>query len=208
MSKSIGCLLAIGAVVLLAVLFGVGIYNGLVGAEQAVEAQWANVETAYQRRADLIPNLVETVKGSAAFERETLDAVVQARSRVGQISAQATSEILNDPQRFEQFQQAQEGLNSALGRLIAVAESYPDLKSTTAFRDLMVQLEGTENRINVERSRFNEVAQSYNTRVRRFPAALFAGMFGFEPKPYFRSQPGSETAPRVDFGTGASPAPR
>ena len=142
-----------------------------------------------------------TVRGSAAFERETLEAVVQARSRVGQISAQVGSEILNDPQRFEQFQQAQEGLNSALGRLIAVAESYPQLQSTTAFRDLMVQLEGTENRITVERNRFNEVAQGYNTRVRRFPAALFAGMFGFEPKPYFRSQPGAETAPRVDFGT-------
>ncbi|HYG64921.1 MAG TPA: LemA family protein [Thermoanaerobaculia bacterium] len=201
MSKSIGCLLAIGAVVLLAVLYGVGVYNGLVGAEQAVEAQWAQVEAAYQRRADLIPNLVATVRGSAAFERETLEAVVQARSRVGQISAQVGSEILNDPQRFEQFQQAQEGLNSALGRLIAVAESYPQLQSTTAFRDLMVQLEGTENRITVERNRFNEVAQGYNTRVRRFPAALFAGMFGFEPKPYFRSQPGAETAPRVDFGT-------
>ena len=201
MSKSIGCLLAVGAVVLLVVLFGVGIYNGLVGSQQAVEAQWSQVEGAYQRRADLIPNLVETVKGASQFERDTLVQVTQARQQVNQISAQATSAILNDPQRFQQFQQAQDQLGSALGRLIAVAESYPDIKSVAAYRDLMVQLEGTENRINVERRRYNEVAQDYNTRIRRFPAALFAGMFGFQPKAYFRSAPGSENAPKVDFGT-------
>jgi LemA protein len=184
---------------LLVLLWGVGSYNGLVGSREAVSSQWAQVESAYQRRADLIPNLVATVKGSAQFEQDTLTAVVQARSRVGQVNA--GPDILNNPEKFAEFQQAQDQLSSALSRLLVVVERYPDLKSTQAFQDLMVQLEGTENRINVERNRFNEVAQSYNTRVRRFPAALFAGMFGFEPKPYFRSQPGSETAPRVDFGT-------
>ncbi|HVS00638.1 MAG TPA: LemA family protein [Thermoanaerobaculia bacterium] len=201
MGKSLGCLILIGVLIVVAVLYGGGVYNSLVGAQQAVEAQWAQVENAYQRRADLVPNLVETVRGSANFEQETLRQVVEARSRVGQISAQATSEILNDPQRFEQFQQAQEGLSSALSRLLVVSEQYPQLQSVGGFRDLMVQLEGTENRISVERKRFNDAAQDYNTRVRRFPATLFAGMFGFEPKPYFRSQPGAETAPKVDFGT-------
>jgi LemA protein len=201
MTKTMGCLIAVGVVVLLAILYGVGVYNGLVGAEQAVEAQWAQVESAYQRRADLIPNLVNTVKGAAGFEQETLRQVVEARSRVGQVSAQATSEILGDPQRFAQFQQAQDSLSSALSRLLVVVEQYPQLQSVQGFRDLMVQLEGTENRINVERNRFNRVAQDYNTRVKRFPAALFAALFGFEPKPYFSSQPGAETAPKVDFGT-------
>jgi LemA protein len=125
---------------------------------------------------------------------------VEARSRVGQISAQATQEILNDPQKFAQYQQAQDGLSSALSRLLVVSEQYPQLQAVPAFRDLMVQLEGSENRVSVERMRFNEAAQEYNTRVRRFPAAIFAGMLGFQPKPYFQSQPGAETAPKVDFG--------
>lgn len=201
--KKTGCLIAAGAVVVLIVLgalFLVGLYNGLVGAQQAVEAQWAQVENVYQRRADLIPNLVATVKGAANFEQSTLQGVVDARSRVGQISAQATQEILDDPQKFAQYQQAQDGLSSALSRLLVVAESYPTLQATQGFRDLMVQLEGTENRISVERRSFNQVAQDYNTRIRRFPAALFAGMMGFTPRPYFASQPGAETAPQVDFG--------
>jgi LemA protein len=199
-----GCLIAgIVAVVLVVILgmFLAGTYNSLVGAEQNVEGKWAQVQNAYQRRADLIPNLVATVKGAANFEQETLTRIVEARSRVGQVSAQATQEILNDPQKFQQYQQAQDGLSSALSRLLVVVEQYPQLQATAAFRDLMVQLEGSENRVSVERMRFNEAAQDYNTRVRRFPAAIFAGMLGFEPKPYFQSQPGAETAPKVDFGT-------
>ena len=196
--KNIGCLVVAGVLVLL-VLWGIGSYNGLVGAQQAVEAQWGQVQSAYQRRADLIPNLVATVRGSAAFERETLTDVVEARARVGQVTPQATAEILNNPQQFQQFQQAQDQLSSALSRLLVVVERYPELRSTAAFQDLMNQLEGTENRINVERNRFNEAAQAYNTRIKRFPNALFAGIFGFTPRPYFEAAPGAETAPRVDF---------
>ncbi|HEV8580810.1 MAG TPA: LemA family protein [Thermoanaerobaculia bacterium] len=202
--KRSGCLIA-GLVALgLVVIFGlylVGVYNGLVGAEQAVDAQWAQVQNVYQRRADLVPNLVATVKGAANFEQTTLNQVVEARSRVGQITPQATAEILNDPQKFAQFQQAQDGLSSALSRLLVVVERYPELRSVQAFQDLMVQLEGTENRIAVERRSFNQVAQDYNTRIKRFPAALFARMMGFEPKAYFQAQAGAETAPKVDFGT-------
>lgn len=199
-----GCLIAGIVVVVLVVILGMflaGTYNSLVGAEQNVEAKWAQVQNAYQRRADLIPNLVASVKGAANFEQETLTRIVEARSRVGQLSSQATQEILNDPQKFQQYQQAQDGLSSALSRLMVVVEQYPQLQSVPAFRDLMVQLEGSENRVSVERGRFNEAAQDYNTRVRRFPAAIFAGMLGFQPKPYFQAQPGSETAPKVDFGT-------
>jgi LemA protein len=196
--KNIGCLVVAGVLVLL-VLWGIGAYNGLVGAQQAVEAQWGQVQNVYQRRADLIPNLVRTVQGSANFERGTLTDVIEARSRVGQVSPQATSEILNDPAKFQQFQQAQDQLSSALSRLLVVVERYPELRSTAAFQDLMNQLEGTENRIVVERRRFNEVAQDYNTRLKRFPTALFANLFGFQPRPYFEAAPGAETAPRVDF---------
>ncbi|HYN22742.1 MAG TPA: LemA family protein [Thermoanaerobaculia bacterium] len=196
--KKIGCLVVAGVLVVLA-LWGVGAYNGLVGAEQEVEEAWAQVQNVYQRRADLIPNLVSTVKGSAAFERETLTDVVQARAQVGQLSTQATEQILNDPQKFQQYQQAQDGLSSALSRLLVVVERYPELRSTEAFQNLMVQLEGSENRIAVERRRFNEVARNYNTRLKRFPTNLFANLFGFEPRPYFAAQPGAETAPKVDF---------
>jgi LemA protein len=202
--KSMGCMIAgaIVAVIAVLALWAGGQYNGLVESEQSVEAQWAQVENTYQRRADLIPNLVRTVQGAANFEQETLRQVVEARSRVGQISSQATSDILNDPERFAEFQAAQDGLSSALSRLLVVVEQYPDLKAVRGFQDLQVQLEGTENRIAVERRRFNEVAQAYNTRVRRVPASWFISMLGwpFEPKAYFRSQPGAETAPKVDFG--------
>ena len=202
--KKSGCLIA-GLVVLgLAVVFGlylVGVYNGLVGSEQNVETQWANVQNVYQRRADLIPNLVATVKGAANFEQTTLNQVIEARSKVGQITPQATAEILNDPQKFAQFQQAQDQLSSALSRLMVVVEQYPQLQAVQAFRDLQVQIEGTENRIAVERRNFNLAAQDYNTRIRRFPAALFARLMGFQPKPYFQAAPGAETAPKVDFGT-------
>jgi LemA protein len=204
--KKMGCLIAALAVILIVGLFAMSTYNGLVTSEQAVEAQWGQVQNVYQRRADLIPNLVASVKGAANFEQSTLTQVIEARSRVGQVSAQATQEILNDPQKFQQFQQAQDGLSSALSRLMVVVERYPDLKAVAGFRDLMVQLEGTENRVAVERRSFNQVAQEYNTRVRKFPAALFASMFGFQPKPYFQAQAGAETAPRVDFGN-ATPAP-
>lgn len=198
--KSMGCIVGgvIVAVLAVLLLWGVGAYNGLVGSREAVDSQWAQVESAYQRRADLIDNLVATVKGSAQFEQDTLIRVTQARGQVGQVNAGA--DILNNPQKFAEFQQAQDQLSSALSRLLVVVERYPDLKSTQAFRDLMVQLEGTENRINVERNRFNEVARGYNTQIQRFPGALIASTFGFQPRPYFRSQPGAETAPKVDFG--------
>jgi LemA protein len=201
MKKGLGCLIAVVVAAVFLGMYLMGVYNGLVGAEQGVEAQWAQVQNVYQRRADLIPNLVATVRGAASFEQETLRQVIEARSRVGQMTPQATQEILNDPQKFAQFQQAQDTLGQALSRLMVVVERYPELRSVAGFQDLMVQLEGTENRIATERRRFNEVAQDYNTRVRRFPAALFAGLMGFEPRPYFTAAPGSETAPKVDFGT-------
>ena len=206
MKKGMGCLIAVIVAVVIFGMYLVGVYNGLVGSEQTVETQWANVQNAYQRRADLIPNLVASVKGAANFEQTTLREVIEARSRVGQLTPQATTEILNDPQKFAQFQQAQDQLSSALSRLMVVVEQYPQLQAVQGFRDLMVQLEGTENRVAVERRSFNQVAQEYNTRVRKFPAALFASIFGFQPKPYFQAQAGAETAPRVDFGN-ATPAP-
>jgi LemA protein len=205
--KRYGCLIAAVVVVLIFGMYLVSVYNGLVGAQQAVESQWAQVQNVYQRRADLIPNLVASVKGAANFEQTTLTQVIEARSRVGQLSPQASAEILNDPAKFAQYQKAQDGLSSALSRLMVVVEQYPQLQAVQAFRDLMVQLEGTENRVAVERRTFNQVAQDYNTRIRRFPAALVAPMMGFQPKPYFQAAPGAETAPKVDFGTPGAPAP-
>lgn len=202
--KNLGCLGLVGVLVLVAIiaaLSGTGVYNGLVNQQQQVDAQWANVQGAYQRRADLVPNLVATVKGSANFEQKTLEDVVKARAQA--TSVQLTPAMLSDPQALQRFQQAQDQLGGALGRLLAVSERYPDLKSTTAFRDLMTQLEGTENRINVERRNYNEAAQAYNTRIRQVPAAWYIGLlrWNFPPKAYFQAQPGSETAPKVDFGT-------
>ena len=201
MSRTVGCVIALVAVAAVFGLVLVSQYNGLVSAEQLVEESWSQVQNVYQRRADLVPNLVETVKGSASFEQGTLTAVVEARSRVGQISQAATQEILNDPQKFAQFQAAQDGLSSALSRLLVVVEQYPDLKSTAAFRDLMTQLEGTENRIAVERKRFNEVAAQYNTRLLKFPTNVVAGLFGwpFSKRPYFEATTSAQTAPKVDF---------
>lgn len=201
MGKTIGC---IGAAVVAAIVLGLwamGQYNGLVGSEQAVVAQWAQVENTYQRRADLIPNLVATVRGAADFEQETLRQVVEARGKVGQVSAEAGAEILNDPAKFQQFQQAQDQLSSALSRLLVVVERYPDIKATQNFTDLQHQLEGTENRITVERQRFNEVAQGYNTKVKRVPTAWFVKLLGwpFQEKPYFTAQAGAATAPQVQF---------
>lgn len=197
----IGCLAVLVGVVVLLAMFAMGQYNGLVTAQQGVEEAWSQVQNVYQRRADLVPNLVETVKGSAAFEQETLTAVVEARSRVGQISQGATEQILNDPQKFAQFQQAQDGLSSALSRLLVVVERYPELRTTQAFRDLMTQLEGTENRIAVERRRFNEMAREFNTRLLRFPTHLIVRILGwdFAKRPYFEAVAGAEVAPQVDF---------
>jgi len=193
-----------GAIVLAAIVIGFtisGTYNSLVQLDQGTQAQWAQVENVYQRRADLVPNLVATVKGAANFEKDTLTAVTEARSRVGQVTSGALENITRDPQAFARFQQAQDGLSSALSRLMVVVERYPELKATAAFRDLQVQLEGTENRITVERMRFNEAAQAFNTKRQTFPTVLIAGFFGdtFQPKPYFKSQTGAEKAPEVKF---------
>ncbi|MCU0303745.1 MAG: LemA family protein [Thermoanaerobaculales bacterium] len=193
-------IVAIGILVLLLIagalaMFGVGQYNRLVGLDESVDAAWAQVENVYQRRADLVPNLVATVKGSAEFEQDTLTAVVEARGKVGQV----TFDHAPTAAELEQFQQAQDGLSSALSRLLVVVERYPDIKSTEAFRDLQVQLEGTENRIAVERNRFNEVARGYNTARRSFPTVLLANLFGFAERPYFEATTGAEAAPVVEF---------
>jgi len=178
----------------------IGSYNSLVKLDQAVQAQWGQVENVYQRRLDLVPNLVETVKGAAAFEKDTFTAVTEARAKAGQTMVDA-SKVVNDPAAFERFQQSQDALSSALSRLSVVIERYPDLKATQNFRDLQAQLEGTENRIAVERKRFNEAAQAFNTKRDTFPTVLVAGFFGtrFNEKPYFRAQEGAEAAPKVKF---------
>ncbi len=172
-------------------------YNSLVTMEENVNQSWAQVSNQYQRRADLIHNLVETVKGYAAHEKETFMAVTEARAKVGQMSI--SPEVLNNPAAFQQFQQAQGALSSALSRLMVVVEKYPDLKANQNFLALQSQLEGTENRIAVERKRFNQSVQLYNTTIRRFPTVMLAGMYGFEKKLYFEAQPGAETVPDVKF---------
>lgn len=179
-------------------LMGTGIYNRLVTLQQGTDAAWAQVQNVYQRRADLIPNLVNTVSGAAAFEKSTLAEVVDARASVGRVQLPAGG-APSDPAQLAQFEQAQARLGSALSRLLVVAERYPDLKATAAFRDLQVQLEGTENRITVERGRFNEAVQAYNVAIKRFPAALLAGMFGHSPRPYFTATAGAERPPEVKF---------
>ena len=198
MKKFIPLIVILGALALL-VLPLVGQYNKVIGLQEGVDGQWANVENVYQRRADLIPNLVETVKGYAEHERETLEAVVSARAKATQVTAELTPEAMNDPAALQKFQAAQGELSSALGRLMVVMERYPDLKANQGFLDLQAQLEGTENRITVERRRFNEMAQGYNTTIRKFPMAMLAGMFGFEKKAYFEAAEGSEKAPAVKF---------
>ena len=174
MKKSIIIILAVVAIL---VIWVVSVYNGLVTMDENVSGQWANVETQYQRRADLIPNLVNTVKGYASHEKETLEGVVEARSKATQIKVDA----------------------EGLGKLLAITENYPDLKANQNFLELQAQLEGTENRINVARKNFNDAAQSYNTNIRRFPKNIFAGMFGFDKKAYFEAEEGSEKAPKVEF---------
>lgn len=179
----------------------VGSYNKLVQLSQAVDAQWAQVENAYQRRADLVPNLVETVKGAAKFEQSTMVAVTEARAKVGQVQAQPASSVVNDPAAMQRFQQAQDQLSGALSRLLVVSERYPDLKATANFRDLQAELAGTENRIAVERMRFNEAARAFNTTRDSFPTVVVAKMFGrrFAEKAYFQAQAGASTAPKVQF---------
>ncbi len=175
-----------------------GTYNSLVNQREKVVASFQNVETQYQRRADLIPNLVNTVKGSSDFEQETLNQVVSARAKATSINVDASKAT---PEQMQQYIDAQNGVSSSLSKLLAVVENYPDLKSTAAYQDLMSQLEGTENRIQVARQDYNTVAQPYNARVQTFPTNIVAGMFGFTQRPYFKAADGASNAPTVDFGS-------
>lgn len=195
-------LLVVGTIALVA--WGIGVNNKIVGLEQSADAQWAQVQNVYQRRADLVPNLVNTVAGAANFERTTLTEVTEARASVGRVNLPAAAP--SDPRQLEQFEQAQAKLGGALSRLLVVAEKYPDLKATTNFRDLQIQLEGTENRIAVERGRFNEVVRDYNTAIKRFPANIVAGFGGHAPKAYFTAASGAETPPAVKFDFGRKDA--
>ena len=205
MKKSVVIILGVvGALVAGVVIVGLmlaGGYNRLVGLSQNVDAKWAQVQNVYQRRADLIPNLVSTVSGAANFEKSTITEVTQARASVGQVKIDP-SKAPSDPEQLKKYQQAQDQLSGALSRLLVVAERYPELRATTNFRDLQAQLEGTENRISVERKNFNDASQAYNTAVKRFPTVLYAGMFGFQPKPYFQAQAGAENVPKVQFDFG------
>ena len=197
-----------GLIVILVVIAGVffaGKYNQLVGLQQKVDAQWAQVQNVYQRRADLIPNLVNTVSGAANFEKSTLEAVTNARASVGRVQLDP-NKAPSDAAQLEQFQAAQGQLSNALSRLLLVSERYPELKANQNFLSLQTQLEGTENRISVERSNFNQVVKDYNVAVRSFPTVLIAGMLGFPPKPFFTAQAGAEKAPPVQFNFN-SPAP-
>lgn len=197
-----GCLIWIivaaffALVVFAVVMWGTRTYNNMVKQQEAVTSQWGNVETAYQRRSDLIPNFVNTVKGAANFEQTTLTQVIEARSKATSVNIDPSK--MTDAS-LEQFQQAQGQLSSALSRLMVVVERYPELKATQNFRDLQVELEGTENRISVERRKFNEEAQSYNAYIKRFPQSFIAKRYGFEAKPYFKAQEGAEKAPEVKF---------
>ena len=201
--KSRGCLIAgvvLGGIAVVAIglfLWGTGVYNRLVKLDEGVSGAWSQVESQYQRRADLIPNLVETVKGFANQEKEVLTEVTEARAKVGQITV--TKEVLEDPAAFRKFQDAQDQFSSAISRLLAVSENYPVLKSNENFLALQTQLEGTENRIAVERQRFNQVVQGYNTEIRVFPGSIIAGFTGFKEKAYFQAKEGAEVAPAVKF---------
>lgn len=197
----IGCGVVLGIVILIGLILvfsGIGIYNQMVKLDEGVKEKWSQVENVYQRRLDLIPNLVETVKGYAAHERETFQAVTEARSKVGGVM-NVPGQALTNPEMFQQFQQAQAALSGALQRLMVVVERYPDLKANENFLSLQSQLEGTENRIAVERKRFNEAAREFNTYIRKFPKVILANMFGFREKPYFKAQEGADVAPKVKF---------
>mgnify|MGYP001175291095 FL=1 len=184
------------AVIAVIAIYFTSTYNSMVAQEEAVSTAWSNVENQYQRRSDLIPNLVNTVKGYAAHEKETFDAVVSARAKATQ-----TTVSIDDltPEKMQAYQRAQGEVGSALSRLLAVTENYPELKANENFKELQAQLEGTENRISVERRKFNETARGYNTAIRKFPRNIVAGMFGFEKHPYFEAEEGSEKAPEVKF---------
>ena len=199
MKRMIGCgVLAVVLLVIVGLFFwGIGHYNSLTRLQVAVDSAWAQVENVYQRRLDLIPNLVETVKGAANFERGTLEAVIEARAKATQTVI--SPEVLNDPAKFQQFQRVQGELSGALSRLMAVAEAYPDLKANRNFLELQSQLEGTENRISQERMRFNSTVQEYNTAIRIFPGSLVARLMGFDAKQFFQADPGAEKAPQVKF---------
>ena len=193
--KNLGWIIPV-AIVVVIVLWAIGGYNGMVKMDEQVQNKWANVETQYQRRADLVPNLVATVKGYAAHEKETLEGVVSARAKATQMTVDPTK---LDEASLKKFQEAQGELGNAIGRLLMITENYPELKANENFLQLQAQLEGTENRITVERQKFNETAKAYNTEVRKFPANIIAGMFGFERKPYFEAKEGADEAPKVEF---------
>jgi LemA protein len=196
-SKNLGLIVIIGLILLLAGC-GCSGYNTMVSQDQNVKGRWGNVQSEYQRRSDLIPNLVNTVKGAADFEKSTLEAVINARAKATQTTIDPTNLT---PENIAKFQEAQAELSGALSRLLVTVERYPDLKANQNFRDLQAQLEGTENRIKVARNDFNTAVQTYNTTVKSFPNAIFAGMFGFKEKGYFSAEPGAEKAPTVDFNT-------
>ena len=197
---AIGCgvLAFLGFCVLIVVLIAGGSYNRLVRLQQEVNKQWAQVQNVYQRRADLVPNLVATVTGAANFEKSTLTEVTAARASVGQVKLDPAN-APTDPAKLAEFDRAQSQLSGALSRLLVVAERYPELKATRNFQDLQAQLEGTENRISVERRNFNEAVQAYDTAIKSFPAMFYAGVFGFKERPYFNATPGAETPPKVQF---------
>jgi LemA protein len=197
MKKGLGFLTVIGVVVLVLIIGGCS-YNQLNSQKQTVDKQWADVENVYQRRADLIPNLVKTVEGAANFEKSTLTEVIEARKQVTEVKLDPNSAPTN-PEALQRFQQTQDALSSSLSRLLVVIERYPDLKANANFRDLQAQLEGTENRISVERGRFNDAARIYNTTVNSIPARFYAGAMGFHPRPYFTAREGADTAPNVNF---------
>lgn len=199
MSRGIKTLLIVVGIVAVLGFWVRGKYNGLVGLDEGVKQAWAQVQTDYQRRADLIPNLVATVQGAANFEKSTLEGVIQARASATRPEINAGN-LLNDPQAFQKFQQAQDNLGAALGRLMVVVEKYPELKANQNFLDLQTQLEGTENRITVARRRFNEAVQGYNVTQRSFPTVVLANMLGFAQKPYFEASAQAQEAPKVDFG--------
>jgi len=193
-------IIAIIAIVAIVVLYGITKYNGFIDLDENVATQWGNVESSYQRRADLIPNIVNTAKGYAEFEQETLTQVIEARSKATAVTIDPTNIT---PQQLQQFQEVQGGLSSALARLLAVFERYPDLKANENFKELINELERTENRINVERNRYNETVNPYNKAIRGFPSNIFANIFGFDKKTYFEAEEGTDKAPEVEFDFGS-----
>ena len=193
MKSRTGLFVLLGVVVLL-LFWGCGAYNGLVGVDQEVKSKWGDVETNYQRRNDLYNSVIKTISASANFEKSVLTDVVNARAKATSINVD-----INDPKSLEAYQQAQAGLQSSFSKLLAVVENYPDIKTTKAFQDFQAQIEGTENRINVARKDYNAAVQSYNLKVKTFPNNIFAGMFGYHEKPFYKSDPGSEKAPDMNF---------